>query len=160
MKLPDASWVLLRMSGLVGIGLLMVSILSAAQTTESVKRAVIQKDFRIFDYYKTSPRLKTLLLGAEAEYLSHPIPIRNMTIETYTEVGQTNWIARAKSCFCDRTNRTAYSSGPIDFRLADGRFSLSGTGFLWSQTNTSLIVSNRVRSVLRGDILQNDPTHP
>lgn len=123
-------------------------------------RGVVQKDFRIYDYYRGSQHLKTLLHGGEAEYLSHPIPIRRMTIETYTESGLTNLIARADQCLCDRTNRTASSDGPLSFRLADGRFSLSGVGFLWTQTNSTLLISNQVRSLLRGDLLQSDIPRP
>ena len=119
-------------------------------------RVAIQKDFRIFDYFRGSQKLKTLLRGGEAAYLQHPIPIQGVTIETYTESGLTNLIAVARACVADRTNRTASSSGPLDLRLADGRFSLTGVGFLWSQTNTTLVVSNQVRSILRGDLLQND----
>lgn len=123
-------------------------------------RVVVQKDFRIFDYYRQSQRLKTLLRGDEAAYMQNPIPIQGMTIETYTESGLTNLIAIAETCFADRTNRTASSSGPLDLRLADGSFTLVGVGFLWSQTNTTLVVSNQVRSILRGDLLQTDFPHP
>ncbi len=121
---------------------------------------MVQKDFRIFDYYRGSQRLKTLLHGAEAEYLAHPIPVRLLTIETYEESGATNLIAKARESLCDRTNRTASSAGPLDLRLADGRFSLSGVGFLWTQTNTTLLISNQVRSTLRGDLLRLDPLNP
>ena len=123
-------------------------------------RPVLQKDFRVFDYYRGSQRMKALLRGGEAEYLLNPIPMRRVTIETYTETGLTNLVAKSDTSWCNRTNRTAYSAGPLEFRLSEGRFRLSGWGYHWSQTNTHLIVSNQVRSVLKGDLLSHPINRP
>jgi hypothetical protein len=138
----------------IGLALLTGVASMTGAAAVATNRVVVQRDFRIFDYYRGSQRLKTLLHGGEAEYLLHPIPVHRMTIQTYTESGLTNLIATADDCFCDRTNRTANGAGPVQFRLADGRFQLSGVGFLWAQTNNILVVSNQVRSRLRGDLLQ------
>lgn len=135
-------------------------VLLAAQTPVVGQRSVVQKDFRIFDYYRGSQRPKALLHGQEAEYLRTPIPIRKVTIETYLETGATNLTARAESCFADRVSRTAYSADPLKFQLGDGRFKLDGIGFHWSQTNSLLIISNQVKSLIRGDLMQMDIPRP
>ena len=139
----------------IGCGLAAI----AAQI-QAPQRAVVQKDFRIFDYYRGSQRPKAVLHGREAEYLRSPIPIRRMTIETYLESGLTNLTATAETCYADRTNRTAYSADPLRFQLGDGRFVLEGVGFHWNQTNSVLIISNHVKSLIRGDLMQLDIPRP
>lgn len=123
-------------------------------------RRVVQKDFRVFDYYKGSQKLKAMLNGGEAEYLLNPIPMRTVSFQSYGENGETNLTARTLNAFCDRTNRIAYSDGPVEFQISGGRFRLSGWGFQWSQTNTYLIVSNQVRSVLKGDLMKDTLSRP
>lgn len=116
--------------------------------------APVQRDFRILDYHRGSPRLRTLLHGAEAEYLSQPIPIRGVTIESYTVAGVTSLVARAETCLADRVQRSATSPDPIELVLSGGGYRISGTGFFWSQTNNILIISNQVDSLIRGDLLE------
>ena len=136
------SWI----TSILRVSLLIVAMGGGWLAAETpLGRSVVQKDFRVFEYYRGSQKLKALLRGGEAEYLLNPIPMRRVTIETYTESGVTNLVAQCDTSFCNRSNRTAYSAGPLEFRLSEGKFRLSGWGFLWSQTNTHLIVSNRVR---------------
>lgn len=146
----------------MSIPVLLIScgLVAVAAQLQNSQRSVVQKDFRIFDYYRGSQRPKALLHGREAEYLRTPIPIRRMTIETYLESGLTNLTATAESCYADRVNRTAYSADPLRFQLGDGRFILEGVGFHWNQTNSVLIISNRVKSVIRGDLMQLDIPRP
>ena len=144
-----------------GLGLSVACGLAVlAAQVQSPQRAVVQKDFRIFDYYRGSQRPKALLHGSEAEYLRSPIPIRKVTIETYLESGLTNLTATVQTCYADRVNRTAFSADPLRFQLGDGRFVLDGVGFHWNQTNSVLIISNRVRSRIRGDLMQVDIPRP
>jgi hypothetical protein len=151
-----------RVLVLMSIPVLLIScgLVAVAAQLQNSQRSVVQKDFRIFDYYRGSQRPKALLHGREAEYLRTPIPIRRMTIETYLESGLTNLTATAESCYADRVNRTAYSADPLRFQLGDGRFILEGVGFHWNQTNSVLIISNRVKSVIRGDLMQLDIPRP
>ena len=123
-------------------------------------RRVVQKDFRVFDYFRGSQKLKAMLHGGEAEYLLNPIPMQGVDFQSYAESGETNLSAKAVNAFCDRTNRTAYSAGPVEFQISGGRFQLSGCGFQWSQTNTYLVVSNQVRSVLKGDLMRDTLPRP
>ncbi|MBI3868217.1 MAG: hypothetical protein HY299_06755 [Verrucomicrobia bacterium] len=147
--------------GFARIGVCLVALAAGWLRAEPpAARPVVQKDFRVFDYYRGSQKPKALLRGGEAEYLLNPIPMRRVTIETYTETGLTNLIAKCDTSFCNRSNRTAYSAGPLEFRLSEGRFRLSGWGYFWSQTNTHLIVSNQVRSVLKGELLSHPMDRP
>ena len=42
---------------------------------------------------------------------------------------------------------------------SDGRYSIEGNGFLWRTTNSSLIISNNVRTLIRKDAVpQLDPS--
>lgn len=147
----------LCLGGVVALGF---SLGSRAAQSPGVQRAVVQRDFRIFDYYRGSQRPKALLHGQEAEYLKNPIPVRRVTIETYLESGQTNLQATAETCVADRAQRVAYSPDPVRFQVGDGRFSLTGVGFHWNQTNSVLIISNSVKSLIRGDLMQIDISRP
>ena len=124
-----------------------------SKAAQLIPRAAVQKDFKIFDYHPGSQKRKALLQGAEAEYLEHPVPIQKMTLEIYTPEGVTSLVARAPSCWVDRSNRVAFSPGAITLSLSDGQFTLTGVGFSWSVTNSTLIVSNRVESLIRGDLM-------
>ncbi len=133
---------------------------SSAQLPRSVP---VKGGFKIPDYYPNTQKLKALVIGDEAEAnLRGPIPITGLKIETFGEDGRTNLVARARHCLFDVPTRTASSTGRLQVVTADGRFFIEGEGFLWRQTNSSLIISNNVRTIIRKGLLQNqsDSPHP
>ncbi|MCL5097004.1 MAG: hypothetical protein M1608_05650 [Candidatus Omnitrophica bacterium] len=122
-----------------------------SQTSE----AAIVKEFKIPDYYPNTQNLKTLLIGAEAKFqINQPIPIKGLLIETYASDGKTNLIIQAADCIYNTENQTASSNGHLQMRTADGRFHLEGDGFLWRQTESKLVVSNRVCTMIYGDFFK------
>lgn len=115
------------------------------------------RDFKLPEFYDPVPgqtparRLKTLVTGAEAQPdLSGFVAVKGMRIESYLLDGRTNLVARAPQCTIDTTRRVAYSAGRVELVGNEGQFFLEGgQGFHCRLTNFALIISNRVRTVVR-----------
>lgn len=100
-------------------------------------------------------QLKARLTMREVQYLPGRVLFgRANQLEQYTPEGRTNVVARAPECFFNETNRLAWSTGQLEIIALDGKFLLRGRdGFQISLTNTVLTVSNRVRTVLKQNLL-------
>jgi hypothetical protein len=125
-------------------------VLAAAALAGQMGNATV-KDFRVPEYYDppNGTQIKTLLQGAEAQPESGGLVfIRELKLQTFTENGEPQLLVEAPHCVFDPAQRAAYSPGKLQARTADGKFHLEGEGFLWRQTNSSLIISNRVRTVI------------
>lgn len=98
-------------------------------------------------------QMKSFLEGAEAE----PGPdgvilIRNARLQTFHEDGSKEMTVRAPHCIFDSRQRTVSSAGPLEVQTSDDKLSLEGVGFFWQQTNSDLIISNQVRTTIRGTL--------
>ena len=96
-------------------------------------------------------KLKGLLMGSEGQYLSNELfLVTQMRLEHYQPDGRTNVVANAPQCFFDNEARIAWSTGRLEVIGINGGLRIIGNeGFQVQMTNSSLIVSNRVRTVLR-----------
>jgi len=72
--------------------------------------------------------------------------VRLVTTRTNAEI---DFIAETPSCRYDLVTKTVSSSGPFKVFSGDRRLEFSGTGFVFRQTNSSLVLSNDVRTVIR-----------
>jgi hypothetical protein len=136
------------MNRLPVLALWAFAFLASAQTNSTTK----VKDFSVPDYYDPphEMQLKTLLQGAEAEPGSEGlIVITNAKLRTFGENGQLQMLVEAPHCVFDSVRRVVSSPGPLRVRSADGKLNLEGEGFLWQQTNSNLIISNRVRTIIQ-----------
>lgn len=121
--------------------------LVSAQTNSNSK----VKDFSVPDYYDppNEKQMKTLLQGAEAEPEADGlIRITAVKLSKFAEDGRLQMLMEAPQCVFDSLRRSVSSPGPLHMRYADGKVSLEGEGFLWQQTNSVLIISNKVRTVI------------
>ena len=66
--------------------------------------------------------------------------------QTFHEDGKGELTVEAPQCIYDSGQRSISSPGPLHVSTADGKFAIEGEGFLWQQTNSMLLVSNRVLS--------------
>jgi hypothetical protein len=116
------------------------------------------KNFKFPEYYEASAlsgsktnRLKSLLTGTEARYLSNNLyDITRMRLDTYQVDGHTSLVAKAPQCLLDVNARTATSTGRLEITSWDGALFVEGNeGFLVRMTNSSLTISNHVRTVIR-----------
>ncbi len=121
---------------------------------------VVQGGFKSAEYYDPphENQMKSMLEGSGAE----PQPdgrvlVTNAKRQSFLVNGEVELTVEAPQCLYDPTKRTISSSGPMLAKTGDGKFSIEGEGFLAQQTNSILLVSNRVHTVLRLEGL-NPPT--
>jgi lipopolysaccharide transport protein LptA len=98
---------------------------------------------------------KSLLEAARARRLPDGQYLcKEATLQTFAETGQRELVVNAPECISDAAGHSANSAGPLKVQTADGKFTLEGEGFLWQQTNSLLLISNRVHTVIQPDLLQ------
>lgn len=125
------------------------------------------KGFKVPDYYPSMPgvatnRLKMLLTGESAKpQLDGMLLINGLRIQNYDETGSPESVIRASQCLFEMAGRNASGTGRLEMVSSDGRFSISGDGFLWRTTNSTLTISNNVRTLLNKDaLIQKEPVKP
>ena len=114
------------------------------------------KDVRATDFtseqYFEAPNdqlVKMRLSGASAE----PLPgglleVKRLKIETFSTNRTLLAVVRAPQCTFAPLAGVASSAGPLELQSGDGKFRVEGKGFLWRQNESSLIISNRVQTVI------------
>ena len=111
-----------------------------------------QKRIKYPEYDRTG-RIKSLLTGdTAAKVAGGMMLITGMRLETYEYDGaarKVNLIIEAPKCLFSFHTHVASSDGPMTLRRADGDASLSGRGFEWRQRESTLTISNNVRTVTR-----------
>lgn len=102
--------------------------------------------------YEAQPR--TLLESAKVQpQPGGKILLTDAKLKTFSTNGTLELLAQSPQCSFDSTRRTASSPMPLQLHTGDGRFFTEGEGFLWDQTNSSLVISNRVHTTLRKDLV-------
>ncbi|MCF7669750.1 MAG: hypothetical protein K9N48_08255 [Verrucomicrobia bacterium] len=117
------------------------------------------RGFKIGEYYSQNttesngagtPQLRSLLTGAEAVTGQDGfVRVTEPHLLIFDRDGTTNYVIDVSSCIYAPDNKAAYSSERITARTGDNSFRISGSGFLWRQTNDSLVISNDVHSIIQ-----------
>lgn len=96
-------------------------------------------------------RLRGMFFGTNWLHLSNKVfRVAGMRLEHYEMSGPTNLVAQAPECLFDTQARVAWSTGHLDIIGMAGALVLQGRqGFQVQMTNSTLIVSNRVRTVIQ-----------
>jgi hypothetical protein len=108
-------------------------------------------DFTSVEYFEPPHRqqMKSRLSGAEAQpQAGGLLAIKRLKLETFNVDGKPEIIVAAPECVYDTFNHTASSPGPLQLRTGDGKIHVEGDGFLWRQNDSSLTISNHVRTVI------------
>ena len=112
-----------------------------------------QKRIKYPEYDRATGRIKSLLTGDTAVQVEGGLMlITGMRLETYQYAGASqnvDLIIEAPECLFSFRTHVASSDGPMTLRRADGDASLSGRGFEWRQRESTLTISNNVRTVTR-----------
>ena len=140
------AWRIVLPPALIGMAILLIAAAKPATTREPAATRV--KDFSVpqYDDPPNETRMKSLLTGAEAEpQRGGLIQIKTLKLLTFDDNGAREMIVQAPHCTFDPTQRSVSSPGRLQVESADGKFYLEGQGFCWQQTNSVLIISNRVR---------------
>ena len=141
----------------IGLGTAFVALLSSFVICGSILSAQPPlfgqvKNFSVPEYYDPphQNQMKSLLAGAEAQPQTNgTFLIKELRLETYRENGEREVVAASPECVYDSARRIASSASRLQVQTGDGQFSIEGEGFLWQQTNSSLIISNAVRTTVR-----------
>ena len=115
------------------------------------------KNFRAPLEYFPPPhelQVKSFLQGSEAQPGSDGlIYIRDAKLQTFQENGTNEMTVMAPNCVFDAKRQTVSSAGQIRVQTADSKLLLKGSeGFFWRQTNSDLLISNRVDTVVSGTL--------
>jgi lipopolysaccharide export system protein LptA len=135
---------------LLALGLALIHRPGHAQPIE------VKGGFKSADYYPppNETQMKSLLEGTGVQ----PQPDGRLLVTgaKYRTFGTNNEVelsVEAPQCFYDQGQRTINSAGPMHMQIANGKFSIEGEGFLYHVTNSTLLVSNRVHTILHPDLL-------
>jgi hypothetical protein len=98
-------------------------------------------------------QMQSFLEGAEAEPQSDGlILIRDAKLQTFHEDGSREMTVLTPHCIFNSKDQTVSSSAPLQVQTSDDKLLLEGHGFFWRETNSDLIVSNRVLTTIRGPL--------
>ena len=143
---------------LLGLGLLAAVPLGA-----QLGNMKVRGHFKAPEFYENplsgrsqTNRLRGLFMGAEGHPVANEVVrVTQMHIEHYQLDGQTNLIARAPECFFDQGSKVAWSTGRLEIVGMSGAMFVEGNeGFQVRMTNSTLTISNRVRTVLRQGLVK------
>ena len=110
-------------------------------------------DFTSVEYFDAPHELqmKSRLSGAEASpEAGGLLIIRQFKLEKFDENGRREIVVTAPECVYDTLNGVASSAGKLQLQTGDGKIRVEGEGFLWRQADSSLTISNDVRTVIAG----------
>jgi lipopolysaccharide export system protein LptA len=94
-------------------------------------------------------RMQFQITGAQAKpEAGNRVRITQMQLQTFRVTGEREMVVTAPDCVYDSSKRTASSPGHLHLQTGDGRFSVEGEGFLWRGDESTLTISNQVRSVI------------
>jgi lipopolysaccharide transport protein LptA len=116
--------------------------------------------FKFAEYYDPphETQMKSLLEGAGAQRQADGrIEVTQAKWRTFRESGAGEMTVEAPECVYSPSQKSISSAGPLRVQTADGRFSIAGEGFLFQQTNSMLLVSNRVHTVIHPELLRPQP---
>jgi len=114
------------------------------------------KDIKI-PGYDSQNRLNSLIFAKEGMPKGDQlIEITGLRAESYsydTGTKMTNLIVIATNCLYSQKLKVGSSDKAVEATSGDGRLKLSGIGFRFEQTNSLVIVSNKVRIEINRDII-------
>jgi len=136
---------------LVAAGLIFLSFAVRAQAPVEGTNFKVAGEFFDPPYER---QMKSLIEGARWRHQGAQTEVYNVKVQRFRTNGTVEIIIEAPECFYDEHRKAIDSAGPVQFRTADGRFFLSGVGFLWLQTNSILYISNQVKTVVLPEFIE------
>lgn len=120
------------------------------------------KGFTFAEYYPPEKtQMKSKLEGEKAlRQDDGTVLVSGARLYTFRTNGEPELSITVPQCLHDPRARSISSPGPLQVRSAGGLFSLEGQGFWWGQTNSALIISNAVHTVVQPALLSRAPGAP
>ena len=121
------------------------------------------KGFKVPEYFDPphETQMKSMLEGTQAERQPDGrFLVAEAKWRTFRVTGEGEITVETPQCLYDPALRTISSPRPLHVQTADGTFSIDGEGFRYQQTNSTLLVSNRVHTILHPAMLGPQPATP
>ena len=134
---------------LIAGGILLLAAIKIPAQSNIVSHA---NDFTSVEYYPppNQQQMKSRLSGAEAQPLSGGLlAIKELKLEMFKPNGDPEIIVNAPNCIYNQFDGTASSPGRLEVQTGEGRIRIEGEGFSWRQSDSSLTISNQVRTVIK-----------
>ena len=134
----------------LALGLAMLPWPGRAQSTAG------GQGFKSSEYYDAphETQMKSMLEGAQAQLQPNGrLLVTQAKWRTFRVNGESELAVEAPECLYDKDQGSISSSGPLRVQTGDGQFSIEGEGFLYQQTNSILLVSNRVHTIIHPELL-------
>jgi hypothetical protein len=137
----------------ISILLLITVILLAAidNRAQQFPIAGSASGFNSVEYYPAphAQDIKRLFSGEEAEpEAGGMLLVKKVKIEMFDLNGKLQLSAEAPECTYDPINNVADSPEKVHIRTGDNALQIDGEGFLWRQSDSLLIISNQVHTVI------------
>jgi hypothetical protein len=95
-------------------------------------------------------QVRMRLSGTEASPLPGALyDLKQMKVEKFGADGRLEAVVEAPQCIYAPLDGVANSAGHMELKSGDGKFRVEGDGFLWQQNDSSLVISNHVRTVIQ-----------
>src|SRR5882672_5299189 len=137
---------------------------SPGKTNEPGARIVEGSTLKVDEYYPppngTQRKMRMEAAKAVPSRQGNTTLISQVKVQTWLANGEPELIIEAPECTHDSRNKVIYSPGPLSVHAADGRFSIEGEGFILFQTNSFLLISNKVHTIVHPSVLASAPTGP
>ncbi len=142
----------------VGLALLLSSGLASAQ------QGVVVQNFRVSPEFYPPPhekQMKFLLEGLTARMVSTGrYLVTQAKLQNFSQEGKVEMVVEAPECYYAEKSRWIDSPGAIRVQTGNGGFSIEGMGFLWRQTNSTLLISNQVHTIIRPELFAANSDDP
>ena len=129
----------------------LCSLLRAADARAQALPLGYATNFSSVLYYESphEQQVKMKLSGAEASPLPGTLfDLKQMKVERFSADGKLEATVLAPQCIYAPLDGVANSAGHLELKSGDGKFHVEGDGFLWQQNESSLVISNHVRTVI------------
>lgn len=95
-------------------------------------------------------QVKVRLSGAEMTPLPGALfDVKDLVIEKYNLHGRREAVVQAPHCTYAQLDGVASSPGHLEVSLGDDKIHIEGDGFLWSEKNQLLVISNHVHTIIK-----------
>ena len=111
-------------------------------------------------FAREAGRNRTRFHGDVSQHPDGRIRFTKFRMDTLTEREEPEMHIEAPECLYEIKSNSASSAGPLKVSRADGLFSIEGEGFHWDQKETRLVISNRVRAVIRRNLFSGTNSLP
>jgi lipopolysaccharide export system protein LptA len=124
------------------------------------QEGIVVRDFRVSPEFYPAPnerQMKFLLEGATARAIATGrYLVTDAKLQNFSQEGHLEMVVEAPECFYSEKSRLIDSPGRLRVQTGNSGFMIEGTGFLWRQVDSTLLISNQVHTIIKPDLLSSN----